>query len=149
MVSCSPFSYSMIEKRLFLFIFNNFEDEHKKSQLFWSFSSFAFHVHVSSSYSRIEQRYRVKVQRTRKLIAFLRSSSQLVTPRAYKSQTTKHTRMHTHTNGAAVFLFFLSFSIDVDNIVVFVVVAVGISLRRSLMMFNNDTKWQGNNYNAF
>lgn len=75
---------------------------------------------------------------SRKLIAFLRSSPQLVTPRAYKIRTTSIHASHTHTqNRARPFLLLVVLSLCRF---------FGISLKRSLMMFHNDTKWQGNNY---
>lgn len=73
---------------------------------------------LSRARSNEKKPLRVKVRRTRKLIAFLRSSSQLVTPQA--------TNMHAHTQPG-------------DS---------PLASRRGLMMLNNDSKWQGNNYNA-
>lgn len=108
--SCSPFPFSVIEERLFLFVFN--DDEHKKNL---HSSGLYFSFHVSSSHSARsprtrKKRHRVKVQRTRKLIAFLRSSPQLVTPlaEAYNMRSDKHTRMHTHRMSRPVLRFFFS-----------------------------------------
>lgn len=100
----------------------------EKERIFWSFGRI-FLVHVSSSYSK---RYRVKVQRTPPARCL---SSIIATTGPTRITSDKHTRMaHTHKGRARAAVSF---------------VFVGISLRRSLMMFNNDTKWQGNNYNAF
>lgn len=71
------------------------------------------------------------------------------------------THIHTHTHIVIIIIAALwgSFILHIFFSLLVVVLLhplilqsrsfVGISLRRSLMMFNNDTKWQGNNYNAF
>lgn len=74
----------------------------------------------------------------------------------HKISTHTHThthRHHYHSRTLGLFyitFFFSSLVVVLPHLLILQSRSfVGISLRRSLMMFNNDTKWQGNNYNAF
>lgn len=83
-------------------------DQKKKRLLFWFF----FFLLVGKKAARTPKEDSVlKFNELESLLLFLRSSPQVVTPRAYKTQTTNVHALHTHKYRARSLLFLLFFSV--------------------------------------